>query len=222
MSGRARRAWDDMVKVKVCGVTRGADAVLAAELGAWAVGFVFWEPSPRSVDPTAAAEIVAALPPEVMPVGVFVDPTKDWVCEVAEHVHLATIQLHGQETVAFCHDLPYPVIKAVPLRTTADIEAATGLPDDISVLLDATDPVSKGGTGRTIDWTMAAAAARTREVWLAGGLGPENVVEAVETVGPYGVDVSSGLETAPGVKDTGKMRAFFEALEQTWATQSRA
>ena len=149
-------------------------------------------------------------------------PTKDWVCEVAEHVHLATIQLHGQETVAFCHDLPYPVIKAVPLRTTADIEAATGLPDDISVLLDATDPVSKGGTGRTIDWTMAAAAARTREVWLAGGLGPENVVEAVETVGPYGVDVSSGLETAPGVKDTGKMRAFFAALEQTWATQSRA
>ena len=211
----------NMVKVKVCGITRGADAVLAAELGAWAVGFVFWERSPRSVDPAAAAGIVAALPPEVMPVGVFVDPAKDRVCEVAEQVQLATIQLHGQETVEFCNDLPYRVIKAVPLRTAADIETVTGLPNDISVLLDAQDPVSKGGTGRTIDWTLAAAAAKQRRVLLAGGLGPENVAKAVETVRPYGVDASSGLEAAPGIKDAGKMRAFFAALEQTWVTQNR-
>ena len=210
----------NMVKVKVCGITRGADAVLAAELGAWAVGFVFWERSPRSVDPAAAAGIVAALPPEVMPVGVFVDPAKDRVCEVAEQVQLATIQLHGQETVEFCHDLPYQVIKAVPLRTAADIETVTGLPNDISVLLDAQDPVSKGGTGRTIDWTLAAAAAKQRRVLLAGGLGPENVAKAVETARPYGVDASSGLEAAPGIKDAGKMRAFFAALEQTWVTQN--
>ena len=210
-----------MVKVKVCGITRGEDAVLAAELGAWAVGFVFWKRSPRSVDPAAAAGIVAALPPEVIPVGVFVDSTKDRVCEVAEQVQLATIQLHGQETVEFCHDLPYRVIKAVPLRAAADVETATGLPNDISVLLDAHDPVSKGGTGRTIDWTMAAAAAKQRWVLLAGGLGPENVAEAVETVRPYGVDASSGLEAAPGIKDAGKMRAFFTTLEQTWATQNR-
>ena len=211
-----------MVKVKVCGITRQSDALLAAELGASALGFVFWEGSPRVVGPEAAAEIVAALPPNVAPVGVFVDPTKDWVCEVAEQVPLGGIQLHGQETVEFCQDLPYRVMKAMSLRTAADLATITALPQDIGVLLDAHDPVARGGTGRTIDWSIAAAAAKRRHVFLAGGLGPENIEAAVATVRPYGVDVSSSLETAPGIKDAGKVRAFFRALERTCATQDHS
>lgn len=200
------------VRVKVCGMTRAADAALACELGAAAIGFVFWPRSPRYVAPSRAREIAAGLPAHVMPIGVFVNPDESEVRSVAEEVGLGAVQLHGDETVALCEQLPYPVFKAVPLSDAASVETACRLPDTVTVLLDVHDPVARGGTGRTIDWALAAQASRRRRVFLAGGLTAANVGAALRTVRPYGVDVSSGLEMAPGVKDPMAMRAFFRAL----------
>lgn len=199
-------------KVKVCGITRAEDAALAADLGASAVGFVFWPESPRHVAPAVAAAIARTLPADVAPVGVFVDPTRDEVRTVAARVGLAAVQLHGDEPATLCDGLPYRVMKAVAV----DGEAASGrvdqVPAEVTVLLDAHDPVRRGGTGCTVDWTLAASIAARRRIFLAGGLRPENVGEALRVVRPYGIDVSSGVEAEPGRKDPGRLRAFFERV----------
>ena len=210
-----------MTKIKICGLTRVTDAVLASELGAAAVGLVFWERSPRYVEPTAARAIVAALPPDVAAVGVFVDSSAEQVREIAAAVGLSAVQLHGDETVEFCRSLPYRVLKAVGVRDDVSRDTALALPAAITVLLDAHDPTRKGGTGRTIDWSLAAAVAARRRVFLSGGIGPENVAEAIATVRPYAVDVSSGVEVEPGVKDEGRLRAFFEAVQTATGTGNR-
>ncbi len=202
-----------MVRVKVCGMTRVEDAQLACELGTSAVGFVFWEQSPRCIEPTRAREIAATLPSQVISVGVFVNPSEAEVRSIADSVGLGAIQLHGDETVDLCERLPYPVIKAVPLKDAESVEAAWRLPDAVTVLLDVHDPVNRGGTGQPVDWTLAAQVAGRRRVFLAGGLTPANVVGAVSAVRPYGVDVSSGLETSPGVKNPEAVRAFFRAVQ---------
>lgn len=200
-------------RVKVCGITRREDALLAADLGAAAVGFVFWPHSPRYVEPEAAAEIARALPADVAPVGVFVDPAVDDVRRIAARVGLAAVQLHGDEPATLCDGLPYRVLKAVPVVTGAATRAAAErVPRRVTVLLDARDPVRRGGTGRTVDWGVAAEVAARRRIFLAGGLGPGNVGEALRTVRPYGVDVSSGVETRPGRKDAGRLRVFFEEV----------
>ena len=211
-----------MLKVKVCGMTRVADAVLASELGATAVGLVFWKESPRCVSVSTARAVVEALPPEVTPVGVFVDPDIRTVEDTVKDVGLRAVQMHGNESAGFCVELSRrigaDVLKAVSLRGPASVDHAVGLPESLTVLLDAHDPVKKGGTGRQVDWSLAAAVARRRRVYLAGGLSPANLAEAVSAVRPHGVDVSSGLETAPGLKDAGLMREFFAAIvaaEQT-------
>ena len=201
-----------MVKIKVCGVTRVADAVLASELGVSAVGLVFWEQSPRSVEPEQAAAIVAALPSTVAAVGVFVNQEQAWVCDVIARVGLTGVQLHGEETEKYCRAMPVPVLKAVPMRTAADVEAALRLSKTVTPLIDVYDPVHRGGTGGTADWNTAAVVARRRQVFLAGGLEPRNVGQAIAAVCPYGVDVSSGLEAAPGIKDPGRLRAFVAAV----------
>ena len=201
-----------MTKVKVCGITRCADAISAAELGASAVGFVFWERSPRFVEPSTARAIATTLPPDVATVGVFVNPSRARVREVVETVGLTAVQLHGDETAAFCVALPYRVMKAVALRTPQSVEQALAFPESVTVLLDVHDPVTRGGTGQTVDWDLAAAVATRRRVFLAGGLGPSNVAEAITAVRPYAVDASSRLETAPGVKSVERMREFFDAL----------
>ncbi len=203
------------VKVKVCGITRAADALLASDLGASAVGFVFWEKSPRSIDPESARAIVSVLPPDVAAVGVFVDPPTQYLADVVSHVGLAAVQLHGDETPEFCRDLPYRVMKSVSVRDAAEDERLTRWPESIMVLLDAADPVRKGGTGQTIDWGIAARVSARRRVFLAGGLTASNVGEAVKGVRPYAVDVSSGLEASPGVKAPDLMQAFFEAVSAT-------
>ena len=200
------------VKVKVCGVTRVSDALLASELGASAVGFVFWDKSPRSIEPAQAAAITAQLPPDVAPIGVFVDPSTAWIEEVSAQVGLAAVQLHGDETPEFCLALPYRVIKAMPLRRPADVERAVRLPETVTPLVDVHDPEKKGGSGRTVDWALAANVARRRRIFLAGGLTPTNVAEAVRVVRPYALDVSSGLEASPGVKSPELLEAFFGAL----------
>lgn len=199
-------------KVKVCGITRLDDALLAADLGASAVGFVFWPRSPRYVEPEAAAAISRELPADVAPIGVFVDAPVDDVRRIAAEVGLAAVQLHGDEPPTLCDGLPYRVLKAVPVAGAATHDAADRVPSRVTVLLDARDPIRKGGTGRTVDWSVAAGVAARRRIFLAGGLRPENVGEALRVVRPYGIDVSSGVEAEPGRKDAGRLRGFFEEV----------
>ena len=201
-----------MTRVKICGVRLREDAMLAAELGAWAVGFVFWPGSPRFIDPYRARPIAAALPPWVVPVGVFVDQPEEYVAGVAGLVRLGAVQLHGAESAEMIARLRARVIKSVPVGAHFDMGRLDAVPSRATVLLDAHDPQRHGGTGIRVDWTTAARAARLRPVLLAGGLRPENVREAVEQVQPHGIDVSSGVESAPGVKDHGRLRALFAAL----------
>lgn len=199
-------------KVKVCGITRRDDALLAADLGASAVGFVFWPRSPRYVEPEAAAAISRELPADVAPIGVFVDAPVDDVRRIAAEVGLAAVQLHGDEPPTLCDGLPYRVLKAVPVAGAATHDAADRVPSRVTVLLDARDPIRKGGTGRTVDWSVAAGVAARRRIFLAGGLRSENVGEALRVVRPYGIDVSSGVEAEPGRKDAGRLRGFFEEV----------
>lgn len=198
--------------VKVCGIRRAEDAALAAGLGASALGFVFWPRSPRAVSAAEARAIIAQLPPFVAAVGVFVNQPPEEVLETAAAAGLTAVQLHGDEDPARYLSRGMRVIKALAVGDAFTPSAAAGVPAGVTVLLDAHDPIRRGGTGRTIDWTAAAAVARLRPVVLSGGLTPENVERAVRTVRPYAVDVSSGVESAPGVKDESKLRAFFAAL----------
>ena len=202
-----------MVRVKICGIRRREDALLAAELGAWAIGFVFWPGSARFIDPYHARAICTALPPWVVPIGVFVDQPAEHVSAVASLVRLHAVQLHGNETADMVERLPQRVIKSVAV--TGDFEATSvdRVPVRAGVLLDAHDPERHGGTGTTVDWTRAAAAARRRRVLLAGGLRPDNVRAAIDAVRPFGIDVSSGVESSPGVKDADRLRTLFAALE---------
>lgn len=195
--------------VKICGITRPEDAEAAAQAGAAAVGFIFWPESPRYVDPFRARAIAARLPPFVTTVGVFVNQAADYIMGVASLVRLGAVQLHGDETPDAGAALPLPVIKAI---TLGDARLATW-PARTTILLDAHDPVRRGGTGQTIDWNAAAAVAAQRRTLLAGGLTPENVREAVTRVRPFGIDVSSGVERAPGIKDPERIRALFESLK---------
>ena len=202
--------------VKVCGVTRLDDAIAAAEAGASAVGFVFWPESPRFVDPYRARAIAAKLPPFVTAVGLFVNQPVGYVNGVASLVRLGAVQLHGDETPEFAASVTAPVIKALP------VERADGWPEATTLLLDVHDPVKRGGTGRVIDWRAAAAVAAHRRVLLAGGLTPDNVAEAIARVRPFGVDVSSGVERAPGIKDHARIRALFEAIHGTSHVTTRS
>jgi len=202
-----------MIGVKICGIRRLEDGLLAAELGARAVGFVFWPSSPRFIDPYRARSIAAALPPFVTTVGVFVDQPAAYVAGVARLLNLGAVQLHGQEPPDSYAQSPHRVIKAVPVRSGIDsVRTVSEVHSRAMVLLDAHDPVTRGGTGRTIDWTEAARAARVRLIILSGGLNADNVRGAIDAVRPYAVDVSSGVESSPGVKDPSKLRAFFAAL----------
>ena len=168
------------VLVKVCGMRRVEDAVLAAELGASAVGFIFWPGSPRFIDASNARTIAAAVPPAVIRVGVFVDQAPEFVKEVAERVPLDAVQLHGDESSEDYADLGVPLIKAIAVSDPFDAAVIDAVPEDVTVLLDAHDPVRRGGTGRTIDWSVAAAMAARRRTILSGGLHPHNVAEAVD------------------------------------------
>lgn len=201
------------MKVKICGIRRLEDAMTAIELGANALGFVFWPGSPRFIDPDEAREIVAAVPALVTTVGVFVDQPVEHVAEVARGLNLGAVQLHGHEHIEAFTGLSPQVIKSVPMANGIDVESLlSNVPMGATVLLDAHDPVKRGGTGRTIDWNRAAAAARRRPVILSGGLNADNVRAAIETVHPYAIDVSSGVESSPGVKDVSKLRALFAAV----------
>jgi phosphoribosylanthranilate isomerase len=195
------------VLIKICGITREEDAHAAVEAGAAAIGFVFWPPSPRYIDPERARAIAAALPPFVTRVGVFVDQPAGRVNDIAARVGLGAVQLHGDEPVAYLRDIQAPVIKAI----ASDVVDPDAWPSRVVLLVDAHDPARRGGTGRLADWDRARALANRRKVLLAGGITPDNVAEAVSRVRPFGIDVSSGVESAPGVKDRAAMQALVEA-----------
>jgi phosphoribosylanthranilate isomerase len=198
------------VIVKICGITRAEDARLAASLGATAIGFIFWPSSPRAISPLRARAIVDALPASVTTVGVFVNAGRDEIEAAADEANLQAVQLHGDETPDLARSLSRRVIKAIPL--TGDIDERVNEWPGTMLLLDAHDAARRGGTGRVVDWDRAAAIARAHDIILAGGLGPGNVADAVARVRPAGIDVSSGVESSPGIKDPGKLRALFDAL----------
>ena len=203
--------------VKICGITRREDAEAAVAAGADALGFVLWPGSPRYIDPFRAKAIRSVLPPFVTAVGVFVDQPAEYVNGVAGLVQLGAVQLHGEESIGYARTMTRPVVKAVALHEdgAAAQDDVAVWPERVLVLLDVHDPVRRGGTGRTIDWTAAAAVARRRRVVLAGGLTAENVGEAIARVRPFGIDVSSGVERSPGIKDHGRLKALFEAVHDS-------
>ena len=206
-----------MTRVKVCGITRLEDAELAVELGAWALGFILWPQSPRAADPAVAAGIAAALRRRAELVGVFVNAKLDEIAHAADELHLSHLQLHGDEGPAFCAEAARrtgaKVIKAVRVSSAADFQDLERYHTDFH-LLDTAARGLRGGTGATWDWALAARRRRKVPAILSGGLTPGNVAAGIEAVDPYAVDVSSGVEAAPGVKDAAKLEAFMAAVPQ--------
>ena len=203
------------IRAKICGITRTQDAALAAELGADALGFVFYPDSPRAVSTSQAADLSQAVPPFVTRVGLFVNPTADLVETVLTRVGIDLLQFHGDESPAFCAAFGRPYIKALRVRADTDLTAAAErYADAAGLLLDAHVDGLFGGTGHSFDWSLWPAQVG-RPLILAGGLNPENVATAVRQTRPYAVDVSGGVEGPhKGIKDAGRLRAFMQALAE--------
>ncbi len=204
-----------MVRVKICGITSVSDAQFCAELGAHAIGLNFFPESPRAISPFVAEKIVRELPPFVSAVGIFVSWAPEPVVALAQALGLSFAQLHGDETPQNVAEVAkkIPVVKALRLERGSVLPAFSKYRDASAFLLDAARAGEFGGTGQTTDWPLARQAARSQRIILAGGLTPENVAEAIQAVRPYAVDVASGVESRPGKKDSGKLRAFFQAVE---------
>jgi phosphoribosylanthranilate isomerase len=200
-----------MVKVKICGITNLEDALMVAEAGADALGFVFVPGSPRYIHPQKAEEIERHLPPFLSLVGVFANVPLKEVREVAEACHLSLVQLHGEESPAYCSALGKRVIKAFRMKGAKGL-AEMGQYEVEALLLDSCSPGQLGGTGKTFDWRLAQEAKRYGRLILSGGLTPENVAEGIRIVRPYAVDVSSGVEERTGKKEKGKVKRFLEEV----------
>ncbi|MBE0505047.1 MAG: phosphoribosylanthranilate isomerase [Desulfuromonadales bacterium] len=201
-----------MVKIKICGITEPGDALHAVDCGADALGFVFYERSPRAITPDKAQAIIAQLPPFVTVVGLFVNEDPRIIRDVADHCHLDVIQYHGDETPETVQMAPRRSIRALRIKGDATIDDFAAYPAS-GLLIDAWVEGVFGGTGVLSNWQIAAEIAKKRPVILAGGLTPENVAAAIQAVRPYGVDVSSGVENAPGRKDRKKVAAFISAAQ---------
>lgn len=191
---------------KICGITRLPDALHAMQSGATALGFVFWPASPRCLTAAEARAIVASLPWAVTTVGVFVNEPLHVIRGTVAAAGLNAVQLHGDEPPSFGEALDCPLFKAVTLAGAE--QASREWPASTTFVLDAHDPVRRGGTGMTVDWRRAAGIAQSRRLVLAGGLTPANVADAIGEVRPFGVDVSSGVESEPGIKDFDKVTQF--------------
>lgn len=194
-----------MTAVKICGITRAEDAAAAAQWGASYLGFVLWPNSPRATMLGVVKGLAPTLPAGVTVVGVFVNPSVDEINAAAD-AGIALAQVHGTDGGPLL-GARVPIVRAVHLSGDG-IEPAV---DDELVVLDAHDPVKHGGTGKTVDWPRAAVIARERRVILAGGLTPQNVADAIRVVRPFAVDVASGVESTPGVKDLNKLKLFLES-----------
>jgi phosphoribosylanthranilate isomerase len=195
-----------MTRIKICGITNLDDALQAVACGVDALGFVFYDKSPRCVRRETVREIISGLPPLVTTVGLFVNAKSQIIHDTAEFCGLDRVQLHGDESPADCFLPPLRVIKALRVRDAQSLEGADLYPVDL--LLDAWSGHAYGGTGHSFDWQLARELAARRPIILAGGLNPENVAEAVATIKPYAVDVSSGVEQSPGKKDHEKVAEF--------------
>jgi len=195
-------------RIKICGITRQADAQIAASLGVDAVGFVLAE-SPRRMEPHMARQISLSLPPFVRTVGVFVDEDPELVRHTAMFCGFDWVQLHGSESPEYCHALDFKLLKAIRVKDRQSIEAMAAYKDCVAgFVLDTYVKGQHGGTGKTFDWILAKEAKQYGPVILSGGLTPEGVRQAIKLVSPHGVDVSSGVESAPGIKDHEKVRRF--------------
>jgi phosphoribosylanthranilate isomerase len=204
-------------KIKICGITNLDDAQAAIGAGADALGFVFCDQSPRHLAIPAAAEISRQLPPSVLRVGVFVNAPEDFVLRVTGECGLGLLQFHGDEPPEFCTQFGLMSMKAFRIRDTGTLKEMAQYQTD-AWLLDAYSPEAAGGTGGKFNWELAIEAQKFgKPIFLAGGLTPENVAGAVRQVRPFGVDVSSGVETSPGRKDHAKLRAFINAVKTATA-----
>jgi phosphoribosylanthranilate isomerase len=204
-------------RVKICGLTSVADALLAAEAGADMIGLMFYEASPRAITLAQAVEISRALPPFVMRVGVFVNPEEALVTRAIGECGLSLLQFHGDEASDFCTQFGLMSMKALRVRDAASLSALENYQTD-AFLLDAYAKSGLGGTGEKFNWDLAVEAKKhAKPIFLAGGLTPENVAEAIQQVHPFAVDVSSGVESAPGKKDAAKVRAFIAAAKHAEA-----
>ncbi len=203
------------VRIKICGITTPADALAAAEAGADAIGLVFYGPSPRAVTLQQAAEIQSVLPPFVTTVGLFVNPQADEVRDALAAVPLDCLQFHGDESPAFCSGFQKPWIKAIRVNDAHSVSEARLKPYGAAqgLLLDTADAQVAGGSGKSFDWSLMPASSQQALI-LAGGLTPANVAKAVKQVKPYAVDVSSGVESAPGTKDAALIRDFVLAVHE--------
>lgn len=219
-----------MVKIKMCGLKRREEVIAAGDAGADAMGFVFYEPSSRNIEPTVAKDLVKVIPPFALSVGLFVDPSIEAVERVLQEVPLDLLQFHGEESAEFCQRFARPYIKAVklslePSRKGAWLEPLrTAIEEHHSArgfLLDAAVTGKAGGTGEALNWTVLADALSAQEVQaalnhrrliIAGGLTPDNVAECIERLAPYAVDVSSGIEAKPGEKSLAKIQAFSQSV----------
>ena len=199
-------------RIKICGITREQDALAAAELGADALGFVFYENSPRYISPADAAAIICTLPPFVTAVGLFVNAPQNMIDETLAGCPLDVLQLHGDESPEFCAAQSRRVIKSIPIEKAGDLSAAADF--DCAILLDAKAPKGiYGGTGSSFDWKLLQEFDHTHPVILAGGLDADNVAGSLKVRQFHGVDVSSGVEASPGIKDAEKMRRFIASVQ---------
>lgn len=202
------------VRMKFCGITRREDALLAVSLGVDALGLVFTRRSKRFVEPVEALRSLKALPPFVATVALFMDDEPAWIKHVVSMVHPQLLQFHGSENAADCARYGLPYLKAVPMGSVTDVASYTdGFPGAAGFLLDAHASGESGGQGTRFDWSQRPQL--DRPLILAGGLDADNVDEAIHRMQPFAVDVSSGIESAPGVKDAARMRAFVDAVRNT-------
>jgi phosphoribosylanthranilate isomerase len=205
-----------VTKVKICGITRGEDAELAVSLGAWAIGFLLWPESKRYADPAVVAGISRALQRKVERVGVFVNQPLDEIEALVDTLQLSYVQLHGDEGPAFCQAVSQrtgvKVIKAMRVAHASDLRELDRYHTDLHLLDTAVKGV-RGGSGQTWDWTLATQRRSKIPFLLSGGLTPDNVADGIAAAHPWGVDVASGVESAPGIKDPEKLEAFFEATK---------
>ena len=201
-------------QVKICGVTNVADALVAAQAGADMIGLNFYEQSPRCLSLATAAEISRALSPFVLKVGVFVNAPEDFILRVMGECSLNLLQFHGAEDSDFCTQFGLMSVKALRVRDAESLAALANFNTD-AFLLDAYSPSGLGGTGEQFDWKLAVGAKKFgKPIFLAGGLTPENVADAVKQVRPFAVDVASGVESSPGKKDHAKVKAFIQAAKK--------
>ncbi len=204
-----------IVRTKVCGITNEKDALKAANLGAWAVGFIFYKKSPRFISPFKAKKIIEKLPPFVTPVGVFVNHNAGAMKDIINHCGLRAVQLHGDEDCHTCHRLRrynVKIVKAFRVGENLDVKNIESYKVD-AFLFDTLDKDNYGGTGKTFDWNLLKEVKSLNvPIILSGGLNSKNVIEPVTELRPYAVDVNSGVEESPGIKDAGKMKEFLDIV----------